>query len=245
MAHKTQGAPRYAAEGGGRELVLFSSVYLRSVSATVSGADNIYGAALTSGAPGGGNIPNSWGITPGAWLSFSVSGVVTNDNWGHTNDADGFGSSASESAFSGVRGMSGIKAPNYIYLVGVFLAGTGPPASAPAVLDFVISGTGFTSLQPALSQVFFVGDGLTGHGDGSVQTFVAPAGAERLYLGVVDGFTNWGTPCCYNDNTGLFSVSITHSVEGLPSPPSTYRSASLLLATLNSAVGDASMQVST
>jgi PEP-CTERM motif len=94
-------------------------------------------------------------------------------------------------------------------LVGVFL-GPGLPTSnpAPGRLNFRNQGVGilgttvgthFTTLSPKLQQIFFIGDGLTERGSGSVQTFVAPAGATRLYLAVADG-TQW------NNNAGAFDV---------------------------------------
>jgi hypothetical protein len=60
-----------------------------------------------------------------------------------------------------------------------------------------------------LGQVFFIGDGLTDVGSGDVQTFVAPPGATRLFLGIADasGFT--GDAGCYSDNVGSFQVEIT------------------------------------
>jgi hypothetical protein len=61
-----------------------------------------------------------------------------------------------------------------------------------------------------LQQSFFIGDGLTGTGVGSVQTFIAPEGATRLFLGSMDG-GGW-----YN-NVGSFKVV----VETAPVPEST------------------------
>jgi hypothetical protein len=54
-------------------------------------------------------------------------------------------------------------------------------------LDFTgLGGYSFVTLSPALDQLFFIGDGLTGTGTGSVQGFIAPAGAATLYLAVAD-----------------------------------------------------------
>ena len=74
-------------------------------------------------------------------------------------------------------------------LVGVFVAAGGPSGSTPAALNFTGTGgigTSFSSLSPELDQLFFIGDGLTGTGTGSVQEFVAPTGAATLYLAVSD-----------------------------------------------------------
>ena len=88
-------------------------------------------------------------------------------------------------------------------LVGVFLDSSQPDSSAqPGALDFSSIGLNFTSLSPGLKQVFFIGDGLTGTGSGSVQQFIAPAGATRLFLGTMDGYE-------WNNNFGAFSVAAT------------------------------------
>jgi hypothetical protein len=72
-------------------------------------------------------------------------------------------------------------------LVGVFVAAGGPSGFAPADLDFTgVGGYSFLTLSPALDQLFFIGDGLTGTGTGSVQQFIAPAGTATLYLAVAD-----------------------------------------------------------
>jgi len=63
-------------------------------------------------------------------------------------------------------------------------------------LSFYPTGADFTTLSPTLQQAFFIGDGLTGRGIGSVQTFLAPSGATRLFLGSMDGsgwFNNGGS----------------------------------------------------
>src|SRR5262249_44126196 len=62
---------------------------------------------------------------------------------------------------------------------------------APATLDFsstnnVPGGVDYTTLAPALKQVFFIGDGQTS--GGQKQRVIVPAGATRLYLGTMDGF---------------------------------------------------------
>jgi hypothetical protein len=99
--------------------------------------------------------------------------------------------------FSGPRSEGGLTSINNIAeyyrmpvnaLVGVFL-GPGLPTSnpAPGLLNFGIHDLGhgtyvgmtFTTLSPELQQTFFIGDGLTGRGTGSVQTFIAPTGATR------------------------------------------------------------------
>ena len=57
-----------------------------------------------------------------------------------------------------------------------------------------------------LRQVFYIGDGVTSGGD--FQTFIAPAGTTRLFLGIPDGFGFVVHPGAYDDNDGAYSVLI-------------------------------------
>jgi hypothetical protein len=118
------------------------------------------------------------------------------------------GNGVDGSNLSGLDGISGYKGPQGP-LTGVFLTDV-PPSSgpAPATLDFTAGGLGtdFASLSPELGQVFYIGDGVTS--GGQFQTFVAPAGATRLYLGVPDGFGFVGAPGAYDDNDGAYRVTI-------------------------------------
>ena len=114
--------------------------------------------------------------------------------------------------------ISGMKAPGVMFLAGVFLGGT-IPGAAPPDLDFTALGTSFSELSPEVGQTFFIGDGLTGRGSGSMQHFFVPTSATMLYLGFVDG--NGGTPFAgpnshYSDNFG--SVNGTLVVVGTPEP---------------------------
>jgi hypothetical protein len=74
-----------------------------------------------------------------------------------------------------------------------------------------------------LNQVFFIGDGLTGNGTGTVQQFVIPAGATRLYLGSADG-----AGANYN-NSGSFSVSVTGPTGTATGPAATVPASPLVL----------------
>jgi hypothetical protein len=96
-----------------------------------------------------------------------------------------------------------------MFLVGVFL-GAKPPAKAPPVLDFSDgkTGTTFAKLEPALGQVFFIGDGKPGDPPGDTHDYVIPKGSTRLYLGYADGFGFQGTPGAYGDNKGGLSVTV-------------------------------------
>ena len=147
-------------------------------------------------------------VTPGWRLTFSVTGSVDNTGAPPTLPPDGSG------LFSTVSndGIAGATWPINA-LVGVFLDNNLPTATvAPAALDFSGGGIGtaFTTLSPGLKQAFFIGDGLTGNGTGTVQKFVVPTGATRFYLGTSDG-VGW-----FN-NSGAFAVTVTATA---PSPVS-------------------------
>jgi hypothetical protein len=178
----------------------------------VSAQSNIYGAGLAT-PPGGGDLPPMFSLpaSPGLLTFSGVTGTVslnigTGSNF---NDADGVGAATATSFNTGSGGISGITAPNAGFLTGVFETNAPPGISAPSSLDFTLIGTNFTSLSPALYQTFFIGDGLTGDGSGSVQTFVVPAGATQLFLGISDA-TDY--------NTGDFNA--TFSVTSVPEPAS-------------------------
>ncbi len=158
-------------------------------------------------------------IAPGTWLQFTgVSGVVDNCGDGVVGGCSVAGPDGTGAYSNGEEnGISGLTAP-LNSLVGVFLGATAPDATAaPGSLWFDGTTADFTTLAPALKQVFFIGDGLTGTGSGTVQRFLVPEGATRLFLATHDGY-GW-----YN-NSGSFTVSVS----AVPEPAST----ALLLAGL-------------
>ena len=89
--------------------------------------------------------------------------------------------------------------------MAVFLPDSPLGGPAPGGLTFDRN-YDFVSLRPALSQVFFMGDGRTS--DGWVQRFRVPEGAARVYLGIADAFAFHGLPGFYDDNSGSFLVKI-------------------------------------
>lgn len=145
-------------------------------------------------------------------LAFSAGQVFTFAVSGQTDhcDAGGCGfAGADGDEFEGVwgktagaeNGISNLISP-IDALVGVFL-GPGQPdlTVAPATLDFSTPASrDFDSLSPLLKQAFFIGDGLRNDGT-TAQKFFAPAGATRLYLGLMDGFDNW-------NNAGALEVEV-------------------------------------
>lgn len=110
----------------------------------------------------------------------------------------------------GISGYIGPQGP----LAGVFLDDTIPDTGpAPATLNFTPAGLGidFSTLAPALGQVFFIGDGF--NSGPAAQTFIAPAGATRLFLGIPDGFGFVGQPGAYDDNDGSFVIDLDVSLQ--------------------------------
>jgi len=163
------------------------------------------------------------GVTAGTTLTFtSVTGSVSYGGGTPNDPPDGntgllVDTPAYEGGLTTINNIAGYYNAPVDALIGVFL-GSGLPTGnpAPGLLNFgssgpgTIVGTDFTTLAPALQQIFFIGDGRTGTGAGSVQTFTVPAGATRLYLGTVDGF-GW-----YN-NTGAIDVTV-NGVSSVPEP---------------------------
>jgi hypothetical protein len=127
------------------------------------------------------------------------------------------GNGASGSNLAALGGISGYRGPQGP-LAGVFLDATNPGGTgpAPATLNFDPGGLGtdFATLSPVLRQVFYIGDGVTSGGD--FQTFIAPAGATRLFLGIPDGFGFVGGPGAYDDNDGFYQVRV--GVNEIPTP---------------------------
>ena len=137
------------------------------------------------------------------------------------NGPDGGSYAGGDTNLSSAGDISGIvDSSGTFFLVGVFL-GSSLPASAPASLDFSPGGLTqtFSSLSPALGQVFFIGDGLTGTGTGTAQQFFAPTGAVQLYLGTADGYNVTGGPGFYSDNQGSLTGSLTDTA-ATPEPSS-------------------------
>jgi hypothetical protein len=120
-------------------------------------------------------------------------------------------------------------------MVGVFLEDA-LPTSAPPPLRFYVSDsshggtqTAFKALGPKIGQVFFIGDGLTGTGSGSIQVFGVPPTATHLYLGYIDSCIQPGptVPSCFSDNAGTLSATLQiHALNWVspslsPTPPGT------------------------
>lgn len=218
------------------------SGFSSAASVVVNATDVIYAAGTQNGeaATAGGTVPAAIiPINGGSTIVFtsvqgsittgcaSMEGCITVDSTTtpvNYNNPDGVGGLPASSSSTGFGSISGITGPGAGYLVGVFLTTGGPTGSAPPALNFVSGTPGnitFSTLAPALDQVFFVGDGLSG------ATFIAPPGASSLVLGISDSCTGpgysgqySGPPGCYGDNLGTFTVNYTITLPSIPVPPS-------------------------
>lgn len=177
-------------------------------SATVRGTDAVYGAGLTGG--GVSTAPQSIGFSAGFGNVLTFSSIIGATNCCGGSPGTGPDGSGGVTSVSALNGLSGIVAPGTMFLVGVFVDSANFPASGdtpPPTLNYSSGlSTGSTSYAPLLNQTFFIGDGLTGTGTGSVQSFLAPDAADTLLLGFADSFGFNGTPSYYGDNTGSLSV---------------------------------------
>jgi Flp pilus assembly protein TadG len=158
-----------------------------------------------AGMPTGSTIPNTGGNPTPAYAGINsppeiattggtnirFAAVGGNTSWISTS-GDGSESSAGAggdttfiAAQAEVNGINTTKAPLNA-MMGIFLDNTEPDMSAPAAqLDFsTAQSRDFTTLSPGLKQVFYIGTGV--NSSGQLQTFVAPPGATRLFLGTMD-----------------------------------------------------------
>jgi hypothetical protein len=180
----------------------------------------IFGAGNAGLPDGSGTAPPVFALPPNPTVltMISVTGLITLNAGTGSNNPDGdiisggyYGPTVNgETGYTVATtygGISGITIPGGGALEGVFEPATGPTDAAPASLDFTAIGTSFTSFAPQLYQTFYIGDGLTGDGTGTVQQFIVPAGATRLFLGISDAPGFDGAPGAYSDNYGNFTAS--------------------------------------
>jgi hypothetical protein len=151
----------------------------------------------------------SFAVTPGQVLQFiNVTGQASNDPLATLSGADG--DQFFLTKFAPENGIGSTRAPRAA-LMGTFV-GAGVPVSGPnpgdlgnMFMDYqygaAVADLTAASISAPLQAAFFIGDGLTGTGSGSVQSFVVPAGATRLFLGVMDSF-QWA------NNVGGYQVTV-------------------------------------
>ena len=202
------GVLRSGAGLAGALLIAMPATFAQTV-LNVPGTSNPFLAGMPNGttSPGGDSAPAQSpvlfaGFSGGDTLTFSVTGSVSFTNGASGSPPDG----GSVFARGTENGISDFNLPLNL-LLGVFLDASQPDGfTAPAGIDFSTgSSLTFATLSPQLREIFFIGDGLTGNATGSVQQFIAPAGATRLFLGIPDG-TGW------NNNFGAFSVTVTTAI---------------------------------
>jgi hypothetical protein len=183
-----------------------------SASTTVPAVTDIWLAGQPNGASVSGefgtdvaptNSPVLVTVTAGSILTFTASGSTSVDGNCFAG-ADG-GCYADESVFGAgpADGIGSYKGPATA-LIGVFLNADTPAGKVgPASLDYTKApNRALPVVAPDLNQIFFIGDGLTGTGSGSLQKFSAPLGATRLYLSIADSLGS------STGNVGQLSVTI-------------------------------------
>ncbi|MCA8953716.1 MAG: FG-GAP repeat protein [Planctomycetes bacterium] len=154
----------------------------------------------------------------GALSIVTQSGAIDVDGRGGLSPFGAEGVTGVSTNINSANGVSGIvHGQRGGFLCGVFLGPQAPSGLAPPSLNFSAGAIGddFDHLFPELEQVFFVGDGLTGHGSGDVQQFHVPAGATRLYFGICDAPNFHGNPLAYNGNHGEWSVRVVNDFPGV------------------------------
>jgi hypothetical protein len=213
---------------GGYSLLLLEDLAAPAAASTVTaitnqsipGTTEVQGAGNAGLPDPGGSAPVSFNIPSGAsLLDFtSVAGSISLAAGG-SNDADGAILSGSysmtvpgQTQISAFGGISGIAFPGAGALLGVFEGATAPTGPGPLDQNLNAGDVAQTGFAPALNQVFFIGDGLSGHGTGAIQDFAIPTGATRLLLGFADAVGLDGPPAGYADNTGSLTVSLEFKV---------------------------------
>jgi hypothetical protein len=146
--------------------------------------------------------------------SISLEGITGTATWNNqtpdssTNAADGDATylvangvaPAASVPSTSSNGLSNTRAPIGA-VMAVFLDDNAPnTTAAPTNLDFgTDTARNYTSISPKLKQVFYVGDGK--RSDGEAQTIVIPAGATRVFFGMMDAWQ-------WNDNEGNFQTKL-------------------------------------
>ncbi len=125
----------------------------------------------------------SLNVTPGANLYFrDIEGFTTYEG-NITNGPEGELTRMATQQLA--NGINSTTAP-IMALVGIFLDDRRPDtyAAAPTMNFSTAAQRNFSQLTPQLKQVFFIGDGQ--NDSNQLQKFIVPAGATRLYLGIMD-----------------------------------------------------------
>jgi hypothetical protein len=183
----------------------------REVTVRVHGTDNIW---LAGGNPAPGSFPGtkppSMDIPNNATAVTIVraTGLVSCCGGAPDTPPDGGTSATSITPTTGSIGP--YEGASNLPLVGLFLKGQAT-GDAPGDLNRDDDGQ-FRTASPRLKQPFFIGDGETP--GGATQTYRIPNGAQRLFLGIADGFSFNGPPDYYEDNNGSFRVRVRFATGG-------------------------------
>jgi hypothetical protein len=178
-----------------------------AVNFNVPGTSSPWLAGMPNGSTGGGGDTapaespvEAAGIQVGSGVVFTFSATGGAFNYPCCGSIGPEGDMNNISQTSPLNGIATITAPT-VALLGVFLDDNIPSGfSPPPGLDFsTAAARDFLTLQPVLRQPFFIGAGLTS--GGVTQQFVAPPGATRLFLGIMDNV--------FYDNSGSFTVAVT------------------------------------
>ena len=140
-------------------------------------------------------------LSSGKTLQFNFSGQASNGPGFNPNSPDGNLQKLRSNNWGNEHGIANVTMPSTA-VVAVFLDDSQPDSTpAPDSLDFsTASQRDFASISPKLKQPFFIGDGLREDGT-TLQNFIVPAGATRLYLGIMDGFE-------WSNNSGGYTATV-------------------------------------
>lgn len=173
---------------------------------------NLFGAGLDGppapGGGGGGVLPPVVALAAGEdrRITFPCTGGLTDFAAGTpTLGPEGF-LGLQTTDIESYGGISGLYLDGQVmFLAGVFLSDSPATEPPPERLDFT-GNVDFQRLEPELGQTFFIGDGAS-------KTFVAPAGATRLFLGFVDGYVFTGQPGWYGNNRGALEATVAVAID--------------------------------
>ena len=150
-------------------------------------------------------------VTAGATITWSATGLVGNGpsepEFGPNGDVTGSLYGLFDHGSGAENGISDVLSIGVDSLMGVFLGPVCRQDQLPSALDFSSIEFTYTTLSPAVDQVFYMGDG-------SVQSLIVPTGATRLFLGTMDGF-GW------DNNLGAFDVNLQNVTAPVPDGGST------------------------
>jgi PEP-CTERM motif len=201
-------------------LTLLSLGQAQATALTVSALSDIWLAGQSAGATVTGYFgpdsaptasPVLVAVSAGGSYSFSATGSTSVDRSCFAGPDGGCYSDEYGDSPPGDRpnGISTYAGPSDA-LIGVFV-GSSTPSGTGIDLGDNPPNKSLLSYSPVVDQVFFIGDGLTGTGSGSIQDFIAPTGATRLFLAVADSVGG------SNNNVGSLSVTVTTN-NSVPEP---------------------------